>query len=304
MSTEWVGWLKQHISVGTGGDLLWTTNHAAFGHPYSFTYSAEAYTRQAIKPMFNGGGRVLGAYVSHNPVRTAIRPAHGHYSRPGRDRDADADRRRAGAGRQPAPDHRGAGPGRGERTRGPEVGDVPHRRGALVHQCQPRRPAALGHAADLHGPGRLERARAPLPAGVDDADPAAPGPVMAALRQRRQCGRLSRWNIRRWAGRASGTRRTAGRRRRGSPDPGGSSSAGHQAAHLVARRRRRARCRRAAPRRAAGSNGSATRSMVRSQTSATIWHHSSDWAPPPTSAQRVQPAAGEPLGRAHAASGR
>lgn len=80
MSTEWAGWLKQHISVGTGGNLLWTTNHAAFGHPFSFTYSAEAYTRQAIKPMFNGGGRVLGTYVSHNPVRTALRPAHGHYS--------------------------------------------------------------------------------------------------------------------------------------------------------------------------------------------------------------------------------
>ncbi len=80
MSTEWTGWLKNHVAVGTGGNLLWTTNHAAFGHPWSFTYSAEAYTRQAIKPMFASGGRVLAATVSHNPMRTALRPARGRYA--------------------------------------------------------------------------------------------------------------------------------------------------------------------------------------------------------------------------------
>jgi alpha-L-arabinofuranosidase len=80
MATEWASWLKLHVPVGTGGDLLWTTNHAVFGHPLSFTYSAEAVTRQAIKPMFNGGGRVLATSIFSNPMETAVPPARGRYA--------------------------------------------------------------------------------------------------------------------------------------------------------------------------------------------------------------------------------
>ena len=65
--------------MGTGGDLLWTNNRAAFGARWSFTYSAEAMTRQAIKPMFADGGRVVAASIAHNPERRAVRPSHGRY---------------------------------------------------------------------------------------------------------------------------------------------------------------------------------------------------------------------------------
>jgi alpha-L-arabinofuranosidase len=79
MSTEWASWLRQHIAIGTGGDLIWTSNRAAFGSRWTFTYSAEAVTRQAIKPMFHSGGRVLRTSIAHNPVRTAALPSHGRY---------------------------------------------------------------------------------------------------------------------------------------------------------------------------------------------------------------------------------
>jgi len=68
MATMWGDWMELGIgwgmsSIFVGGD------RAVLGPRPNVAYSAEAVTREAISPMFQAGGEVLGADVSGNPVR-------------------------------------------------------------------------------------------------------------------------------------------------------------------------------------------------------------------------------------------
>lgn len=69
MASMWVNWLDLGIPWALGSDMLAPTHRGMLGHAPYFTFSAEALTRQAIKPMFGAGGRRLSVKITRNPVR-------------------------------------------------------------------------------------------------------------------------------------------------------------------------------------------------------------------------------------------
>ncbi len=79
MATDWAHWMNLRVAMATGGALTWTNNRAAFGSSPDFVYSAEALTREAIKPMFREGGRVLSTSVAGNPRRDTQTPSRDSY---------------------------------------------------------------------------------------------------------------------------------------------------------------------------------------------------------------------------------
>ncbi len=69
MSAQWATWLKMGIPWGNGGDLLGRGVGSVFGSPQEYAFSAEAHARQAMLPMFAGGGKVVRTGVLRNPAR-------------------------------------------------------------------------------------------------------------------------------------------------------------------------------------------------------------------------------------------
>ncbi len=72
MASLWADWLRMHVPYALSDDLLWS-DRAVLGEPPSFTYTANAVTREAVKPMFRSGGRLLASRVLSNPVRSVTR---------------------------------------------------------------------------------------------------------------------------------------------------------------------------------------------------------------------------------------
>jgi alpha-N-arabinofuranosidase len=79
MASLWAAWLKMRIPLGDGDDFTWNGNRAVLGPPPSYTFTADALTRQALSPMFSDGGVVLHTDVGRNVVR---RPPGEHDSYP------------------------------------------------------------------------------------------------------------------------------------------------------------------------------------------------------------------------------
>ena len=71
MATQWAGWLRMGIPVGTGGGFLWKGERGVLGQAPEYTFSAEAVTREAISPMFTSGGWLRPTTVRGNPLRNA-----------------------------------------------------------------------------------------------------------------------------------------------------------------------------------------------------------------------------------------
>jgi alpha-L-arabinofuranosidase len=69
MASMWVDWLEMGIPWATGSDLLAPSHRGLLGRAPHFAYSAEALTRQAIKPLFRSGVRRLRVGIVRNPVR-------------------------------------------------------------------------------------------------------------------------------------------------------------------------------------------------------------------------------------------
>lgn len=70
MASMWVHWLDLGIPLAGGSDLLARSHRGLLGPAPDFTVSAEALTREAIKPLYQAGGRRLGVRVARNPARS------------------------------------------------------------------------------------------------------------------------------------------------------------------------------------------------------------------------------------------
>jgi len=79
MATLWADWMNLGISWGMGDDLLWRSDRAVLGPAPDYTFTADAVTRQTLRPMFNAGGHVLATTVTRNPVRRSP-TRHGAYT--------------------------------------------------------------------------------------------------------------------------------------------------------------------------------------------------------------------------------
>ena len=69
MASMWGDWMERSIGWGMSSVFL-GGDRALLGPRPHRTFSAEAVTRQAIKPMFSAGGELLAARVDGNPVRS------------------------------------------------------------------------------------------------------------------------------------------------------------------------------------------------------------------------------------------
>jgi alpha-N-arabinofuranosidase len=69
MASLWADWMNLRIPWGMGDDLLWTNDRAVLGPAPDYAFTADAVTRQALRPMFEAGGKVLATSVENNPVR-------------------------------------------------------------------------------------------------------------------------------------------------------------------------------------------------------------------------------------------
>lgn len=69
MASMWGYWLDLGIPLATGSDLLAPSHRGMLGPAPDFDMSAEALTRQALRPLFDSGGRRLRAVVTKNPIR-------------------------------------------------------------------------------------------------------------------------------------------------------------------------------------------------------------------------------------------
>ncbi|HWL97188.1 MAG TPA: hypothetical protein VNP20_07570 [Nocardioidaceae bacterium] len=69
MATMWVNWLELGIPWATGSDMLAPSHRGLLGRAPHFAYSAEALTRQAIRPLFHSGIRRLNVGMAGNPRR-------------------------------------------------------------------------------------------------------------------------------------------------------------------------------------------------------------------------------------------
>ena len=56
------------VPYALSDDLLWA-DRAVLGEPPRFTYTADAVTREAVRPMFRQGGRLVATAVRNNPRR-------------------------------------------------------------------------------------------------------------------------------------------------------------------------------------------------------------------------------------------
>jgi alpha-L-arabinofuranosidase len=69
MASMWVSWLEMGIPWATGSDMLAPSHRGLLGRAPHFAYSAEALTRQAIRPLFHDGVRRLRVGITRNPIR-------------------------------------------------------------------------------------------------------------------------------------------------------------------------------------------------------------------------------------------
>jgi alpha-L-arabinofuranosidase len=69
MASMWVNWLNLGIPLAAGSDLLAKSHRGLLGPAPDFTMSAEALTRQAIRPLYERGNRRIAVDVADNPVR-------------------------------------------------------------------------------------------------------------------------------------------------------------------------------------------------------------------------------------------
>jgi alpha-L-arabinofuranosidase len=69
MASMWVSWLEMGIPWATGSDMLAPSHRGLLGRAPHFAYSAEALTRQAIRPLFHNGVRRLRVGIARNPIR-------------------------------------------------------------------------------------------------------------------------------------------------------------------------------------------------------------------------------------------
>ncbi len=69
MASQWATWLRLGLRWGNGGDLLGRGIGSVFGSPQKYAFSVEAAAREAIRPMFRSGGRVVSTQVRRNPKR-------------------------------------------------------------------------------------------------------------------------------------------------------------------------------------------------------------------------------------------
>jgi alpha-L-arabinofuranosidase len=69
MASMWVNWINLGIPLAAGSDMLAKKDRAVLGPAPDFAMSAEALTREAIKPLFVPSSRKLGVKVVGNPVR-------------------------------------------------------------------------------------------------------------------------------------------------------------------------------------------------------------------------------------------
>ena len=77
-ATLWGDWMELHLPWVQGDDFVWA-NRGVIGHGPEFTFTALAVTRQALKPMFRAGGRVVRVSVKANP-RRPVREMRTSYS--------------------------------------------------------------------------------------------------------------------------------------------------------------------------------------------------------------------------------
>jgi alpha-L-arabinofuranosidase len=73
MASMWVGWLDMGIPLAAGSDMLAKSQRGLFGPAPDFTRSAEALTREAMRPLYAHGSRRLAAAVDNNPRRSVGR---------------------------------------------------------------------------------------------------------------------------------------------------------------------------------------------------------------------------------------
>jgi alpha-N-arabinofuranosidase len=79
MASMWVYWMKMGVPLAAGNDLVGKSHRGVLGPAPEFTMSAEALTRQAMRPLYDRGSRRLGVGVMGNPVRFPNVPNGGGY---------------------------------------------------------------------------------------------------------------------------------------------------------------------------------------------------------------------------------
>ena len=77
MASLWADWMRMRVPYALSDDLLWS-DRAVLGEPPVFTYTANAVTREAVRPMFRRGGAVLSSGVLRNPWRPVPRTSDGY----------------------------------------------------------------------------------------------------------------------------------------------------------------------------------------------------------------------------------
>jgi alpha-N-arabinofuranosidase len=79
MASMWVNWLNLQLPLAIGSDMLAKRDRALLGPAPDFAMSAEALTRQAIKPLFSSASRRLGVNLVGNPRRNGPTRRAGSY---------------------------------------------------------------------------------------------------------------------------------------------------------------------------------------------------------------------------------
>jgi len=69
MSSLWANWLNLRIPWGNGDPFLWAGQRGVLGGRPDYTFTADAVTREALKPMFSAGGALLRSRIVGNPIR-------------------------------------------------------------------------------------------------------------------------------------------------------------------------------------------------------------------------------------------
>jgi len=79
MASMWVAWMNMGIPLAMGNAVVGPSNRGLLGAAPNFTVSAEALTREAIKPMYEPGNRRVAVRIARNPVRHPRVPDAGGY---------------------------------------------------------------------------------------------------------------------------------------------------------------------------------------------------------------------------------
>lgn len=69
MASMYANWLNLQIPLAAGSDMLAKKDRALLGPAPDFAMSAEALTREALKPLYSKASRRLGVTVANNPKR-------------------------------------------------------------------------------------------------------------------------------------------------------------------------------------------------------------------------------------------